>query len=297
VTALQPRVTATIPLTVTLLSPLHHGAGNSGNTQLLRTAEIVLPDGSMAVVPWVSGSSLRHAIRHACAELTLTAVAATPRTLTKPVVDLLYSGGALTSSPTAQVDLATHRRLDELWAPAGLLGYAGRGQIWAGSLYVDHLNLVCEENAWRLPQHLAAHPHRSLPAAALRDEDFGTRHDTAGGDGSRWLDVDLWAAVPAEYRTNQMIFDWQVIRAGAVLYGTLRLAAATVAHVQALHVAWQWLTAAGTMNLGAKRAQGYGLCRVDADWSAIPPAAADMVTALQQHPAEVLASLTEAAGK
>lgn len=293
----QPRITATIPLTVTLLSPLHHGAGTSGNTQLLRTAEIVLPDGTMAVVPWVSGSSLRHAIREACAELTLTAVNATARSLTKPVVDLLYSGGALTASPTAQVDLAVHRKLDELWAPAGLLGYAGRGQIWAGSLYVDHLNLVCDENGWRLPPRLAGHPHRALPAAALRDSDFGTRHDTAGTAAGRWLDVDLWEALPEDKRANQMIFDWEVVKAGAVLYGELRLAAATVAHAQALRVAWEWLTAAGTIHLGAKRAQGYGLCRVDADWTQVPPADADMVATLQQHPAEVMAILTEAAGK
>jgi len=248
-------------------------------------------------VPWVSGSSLRRAIRHACAELTLTAVAAAPRALTKPVVDLLYSGGALTASPTAQVDLATHRRLDELWAPAGLLGYAGRGQIWSGSLYVDHLNLVCEENGWRLPERLANHPHRALPAAALRDGDFGTRHDVTGTVAGRWLDLDLWEALPEDGRTNQMIFDWEVVKAGAVLYGELRLATATVAHAQALRVAWEWMTAAGTMHLGAKRAQGYGLCRVNADWSAIPPADADMVTALQQHPVEVMAILTEAAGK
>jgi hypothetical protein len=291
------RITAEIPLTVTLLSPLHHGAGTSGNTQLLRTAEIVLPDGTTAVVPWVSGNSLRHAIRHACAELTLDTVGATPGTVTKPVIDLLYSGGALTSSDTAQIDLGTHRRLDSLWAPAGLLGYAGRGQIWAGSLYVDHLNLVCAENAWRLPPGLAGHPHAALPAAALRDEDFGTRHDQAGTSTGRWLDVDLWAAVGDKDRTSQMIYDWQVIRAGATMYSTLRLAAATAAHVQALRVAWQWLTAAGTMHIGAKRAQGYGLCRVDADWSRLPDLDVDFVGQLQQHPDEVMAVLTQAAGK
>jgi hypothetical protein len=293
----QARITATIPLTVTLLSPLHHGAGNSGNTQMLRTQEIVLPDGSTAVVPWVSGNSLRHAIRHACAELTLTGIGERPGTVTKQVIDLLYSGGALTSSDAAQVDLGTHRRLDALWAPAGLLGYAGRGQIWAGTLYTDHLNLVCAENGWRLPARLATHPHAGLSAAALRDEDFGTRHDPVGTTVDRWLDMDLWAGMADKDRTTQMIYDWQVIRTGAVLYGMLRLAAATVAHVQALRAAWQWLTVAGTMHLGAKRAQGYGLCQVDADWSTLPDLDTDFVAGLEQHRDEVLGMLTAAAGK
>lgn len=291
------RITATIPLTVTLLSPLHHGAGTSGNTQILRTQEIVLPDGTSAVVPWVSGNSLRHAIRHACAELTLAGVGARPGTVTKQVIDLLYSGGALTSSETAQVDLGVHRRLDALWAPAGLLGYAGRGQIWAGTLYADHLNLVCEENAWRLPARLAGHPHARLSAAALRDEDFGTRHDTVGTTVDRWLDMDLWVGLPEKTRTTQMIYDWQVVRAGAVLSGGLRLAAATVAHAQALRAAWEWLTAGGTMHLGAKRAQGYGLCRVDADWSALPDLDVDFVAALREHADEVMGMLAVAAGK
>lgn len=293
----QPRITVTIPLTVTLLSPLHHGAGTSGNTQLLRTQTIVLPDTTTAVVPFVSGNSLRHAIRHACAELTLTTIDAKPGTISKPVIDLLYSGGALTASDTAQIDLRTHRRLDDLWAPAGLLGYAGRGQVWSGTLYVDHLNLVCQENAWRLPARLANHPHTKLSAAALLDEDFGTRHDTVGTGVDRWLDWDLWTGMPEKDRTTQMIYDWQVIRPGAVLYSTLQLAAATIAHAQALRTAWEWLTAAGTMRLGAKRAQGYGLCRVEADWSALPELDAGFVSKLQQHSDEVMAVLAEAAGK
>jgi hypothetical protein len=293
----QPRLQAVIPLTITLVSPLHHGAGTSGNSQLLRTQELTLPDGSAAVVPFVSGNSLRHAIRHACAEVTLGAVGARQGSLSKPVVDLLYSGGALTASPTAQIDLAAHRQLDALWAPAGLLGYSGRGQIWAGSLYVDHLSLVCAENAWRMPEGLRDHPQAQLPAAGLRDEEFGTRHDPVGTSVDRWLDMDLWTEMPTQERTSQMIYDWQVIKAGATLYGALRLAGATVAHAQALRVALEWLTAAGTMHLGAKRAQGYGLCRVEADWSALPTLDADFVGDCQRHAGALMGLLATAAGK
>lgn len=289
-------ITATIPLTFTLTTPLHHGAGTSGNSQLLRTQEIVLPDGSTAVVPFVSGNSLRHAIRAACAELTLTAVDAQPGTLTKPVVDLLYSGGALTSSDTAQIDLGVHRTLDQLWPVAGLLGYSGRGQIWSGSLYVDHIGLVCAENAWRLPKHVANHPHAVLSAASLRDEDFGTRHDAIGSPASTWVDPDLWAQSAA--RTTQMMFDWQVIKAGATMYGAFHLACATPAQTQVLRLAWDYLTVSGSFILGAKRAQGYGRCTVDVDWSQLPPIAdVDFVGTVRADAVRLMEIFPAAAGR
>jgi hypothetical protein len=298
--ATPTRIRALIPLTVTLLSPLHHGAGVSGNTAILRTQEGVNPwTGEDFVVPFVSGNSLRHAIRHACAEVTLAAVEAKLGSLSKPMVDLLYSGGALASPGTPQVDIEAHRRLDGSWAPAGLLGYASRGQIWAGSLYVQMLLPVCAENTWRMPHHphLINHPHASRPAASLCNEDFGTRHDVVGSAADRFLDAGLWLGLPDKDRTTQMIHERPVIKAGTVLYGAFELQGATVAHAQALRVAWEWLTSTGTLHLGAGRAQGYGLCRAEADWSQLPDLDVDFVATLQQHRDEVMELLAKAAGK
>lgn len=292
------RITTTVPITLISLSPLHHGAGVSGNTQRLRTQPAVNPyTGEEYTCPVVSGNSLRHAIRHACAEITLGAVNATPGSLSKPLVDLLYTGGALSGSDGSNVDLDGHRRLDSLWAPAGLLGYSGRGQIWAGSLYVDILLPVCRENLWRMPEHLKTLPAASRPVASLREEDFGTRHDPVGTPADRWLDHDLWLGLNSDRQSNQMIYDWQVVKAGTVWYGNLRLAAATVQHVQALRVAWEWLTASGTLHLGAKRAQGYGICQAEVDWSSLPDLDADWVASLGSHKEELMRLLSEAAGK
>lgn len=292
------RITAEIPLTIISLSPLHHGAGVSGNTQRLRTQPAVNPyTGEEFTCPIVSGNSLRHAIRHACAEITLGAVDATPGSLSKPLVDLLYTGGALSGSDGSNVDLDGHRRLDGMWAPAGLLGYSGRGQIWAGSLYCDILLPVCRENTWRMPERLKSLPAASMPVAALREEDFGTRHDPVGTSADRWLNHDLWLGLNGDRQSNQMIFDWQVVKAGTVWYGNLTLAAATVQHAQALRVAWEWLNAAGTMHLGAKRAQGYGRCKAEADWSALPDLDTGWVAELSGYRDELMALLAQAAGK
>lgn len=285
--------TTVIPLTLTLRAPLHHGAGTAGNTQILRTQEIVLPDGTPTVVPYVSGSSLRHEIRQAAADHLLASIEAPPGSLRKPVVDLLYSGGVLTSSGS-NVDLDVHRRLTELWPALSLLGYAGRSNIWSGVLSVDHVHLVCSDNAWRLPAHLANHPHASLPAAAARDEDFGTRHDILGGPPGRWVEADLWTGT-----TTQMIFDWQVIRAGSVMHTALRLTNATEGHIDALTATWSHMADPdGCIHLAAKRAQGYGLCHVDLPHGAPETATAGVVyrDRLREHGAEILTLLDKAAG-
>lgn len=290
------RFSATIPVTFTSLSPLHHGAGVSGNTQILRTQPAINPNtGEEFVSPIISGNSVRHAIRDALAEATLTRLGAQPGTLSKALVDLLYSGGALTGGGDASnVDIAGHRNLDTLWPAAGLLGYAGRGQIWSGSLYAQILLPVCRENAWRMPHHphLREHPMAQVSVNTLREEDFGTRHDVTGTHADRWVGLDMWGA-----GTNQMIYDWQVMKAGTIWYGTLQLAAATPQHAAALKTAWDLLTADGTMHLGAKRAQGYGHVAVEADWSAVPPVDGTWLDAVAEHRDELLALLNAAAGK
>lgn len=297
--ATSARIRADIPLVLTSTSPLHHGAGTSGNTQILRTQPAINPHtGEEYACPIVSGNSLRHAIRHALAEITLGAVDAQPGELSKPLVDLLYSGGALTGSEGSNVDLSGHRNLDERWPAAGLLGYAGRGQIWSGSLYAPILLPLCQENLWRTPEALRTHPMAARPVASLRGEEFGTRHDVAGTSADRWLDHDLWLGLPDEKRSSQMIYDWQVTLPGTVWYGSLMLHAATVAHAQALRVAWEWLTAVGgVLHLGAKRAQGYGVCQAVADWSGLPDLDAGFVAVLAEHKVEVMRLLAEAAGK
>ena len=88
----------------------------------------------------------------------------------------------------------------------------------------------------------------------------------------------------------------QVVKSGTVWWGTLRLAGATLGHVQALRVAWEWLTASGTLHLGAKRAQGYGLAKAEADWSQLPELEPDWVGQLHEHRDTVMSLLAAAAG-
>lgn len=284
-----------LPLTLTALAPISHGAGTSGNTQLLRTREVIAPDGRRASVPYVSGNSLRHTLRDALAWHLVRTLEIPDGSLPKRSVDLLWSGGALTATGS-QADLAMIRRIHALLPGLGLLGYSARSDIASGTLWVDDAELVCAENADRLPPRLAAHPHAALGNGALRTEVFGTRHDVAGSAVDRFIDI-TGLETPA---TTQMIYDMQVVKPGSVLWSGLHLAAPTAGHAAALAAAL--LQAAPdtdgrpVLHLGGKRSTGFGACRLEADLAPLGDADA-LAGAYEQHlrdnRADVLALLDE----
>lgn len=257
-----------LPLRYTLTAPLHHGAGAAGNTSLLRRQDIVMPDGTAARVPYVSGNSLRHALRDALAWHLVRTLQVADGSLPKPVVDLLWSGGAITRTGP-QSDLARSRCVEDLLPQLALLGFSAGSDMTAGTLYVNHLHLVCAQNAWRLPASVAALPAAAHAAGAYQGEEFGTRHDVAGSAVDRYVD-----AAAGDTQTTQMIYEVQVLKAGSVLAGSLDVtAAATAAQRRVLLVA---LDEAAPLRggvrmarLAAKAGTGFGQARLDADLEAL----------------------------
>jgi hypothetical protein len=279
---------AQIRWTLTATAPIHHGAGTAGNTALLRTQEILLPDGTQTAVPFISGNSIRHAIRDALAWRLVRALALPEGSLSKAQVDLLWSGGALTKTGS-QVELDQARRWTALIPSLGLLGYSAQSDIVTGALRVDNLNLVCAENAWRLPAHLVGHPHAAIPAGRFRGEEFGTRHDITG-TGVDILVASGMVAPP----TNQMIYEHQVLLPGSTLWGALWMEAATAVQVDALHAALHSIAGDGTMHVGARRSSGFGGCRVTISTDLDESATARHDTHLAEHRDDILAALAEA---
>jgi hypothetical protein len=254
-----------VPLTLTAAEPILHGAGNSGNTQLLRTQDVLLPDGRRTAVPFVSGNSLRHTLRDALAWHLVRLLDVPGGSLPKAVTDLLWSGGSL-SSTGSTVDLGMMRRVHALLPGLGLLGYSARSDITAGTLWADNVHIVCAENQFRLPARLASHPHASHPAGASRSEEFGTRHDVAGTSVDRYIAL-LDGTEPA--KTTQMIYDAQVIKAGSVLFSGLHLLAPTAGHraalAAAIDVAAPLRGGRRHLALGGKRSAGFGDCTLSPD--------------------------------
>lgn len=284
-----------IPLLFTLTAPLHHGAGTAGNTSLLRRQDIMLPDGARARVPFVSGNSLRHRLREALAWHLVDTLAVEDGSLPKTTVDLLWSGGALTRTG-AETDLECARRVERLLPSLALLGYSAGSDIVAGTLTVGNLHLVCAENEWRLPRNVAVLPQAALRAGALQGEEFGTRRDVAGGPVDRLLEV-----AGAPLATTQMIYDMQVVKAGALLAGYLEVhPAATAAQravlAAAVELAAPYAAGRRETTLGAKAAVGFGRAMLDVDLVALADPGESLAWwsgHLAAHRGEILDLLTE----
>jgi len=250
---------STIEVRAKALDPIHHGAGTAGNTSLLRVQEVLLPDGEMARVPFVSGNSIKHRLREAMVHHAVNVLDVPDHSISTAVVNLLYSGGALTATG-ANVDLALHREFQRLWPALGLCGYAAGNTMVQSKLAVSHWHLVCSENFWRLPTDLAAHKMSEMSAAALRSSDFGTRMSAATRAGVRGKIVE--GEEPGE--SGQMIYDFETISAGALLYGSIRITNATEMERAALAAGIATLQAKEkhVWQIAAKTSVGFGRCRV-----------------------------------
>lgn len=287
-TIIIPKGKTMLAYTATLTAPFHHGAGTQGNTSLLRTQDVVQPDGTVARVPYLSAASIRHGLRDALAWHTAHTIGIEDGTLTKQAVDLLWSGGAVTSTGS-RTDLDMLRRVDDLYPALSMLGYAAKSDIVTGTLRASDLILVCQENAARVTVATGETLRR---ASAYRGEEFGTRHDQATSPAGRYIQT-----ATGDLTTAQMIWDTQILITGSQLQGTLSLTpAATDMHDTVLKAAWALWTADGTAHLGAKTAQGYGTAHLDqATWSgaSITRALDEWTTHLTDHAAEIRQLLTD----
>lgn len=210
------------------LDQIHHGAGSSGNTQLLRTQDVVLPDGSEARVPFISGNSLKHQIRTSGVRFALEAMGVKPGSMSKSVVDMLFSGGHL-SKGGSSVDLTKARILGELFPVLSMCGYSAGNFMQSSKLRINNLHLVCAENEWRLPAECKELPAASKRAGLFRSENFGTRHEATRSptvaalltDGSKEKqELAVSKRKPKEEKqSSQMIYEFEVIKPGSVFFG------------------------------------------------------------------------------
>jgi hypothetical protein len=272
------------------LEPLHHGAGTSGNTQILRTQRIYSPTvGRIVRLPYISGNSFKHLIRAGSTKFALEAMGIEDGTLTKPVVHLLFSGGALgKKGSTVKIDKA--RELEKLFPALSMCGYSAANNMPPSKLKVDHLHLVCQENLFRMPAHLQKTPEAEKRMAEFRSEEFGTRHEPTRMDhtAKRMLpaeileadqksmslaadQVDRGTAREKQSGTAQMLYEFETITTGGLWWGGLWFDELTELELAALKsgLAYAARGKAGdggiVFMLGAKSSVGFG--RVSAQFT------------------------------
>lgn len=265
------------------VDPIHHGEGSSGNTQVLRTQRIYSPTVERLVkLPYISGNSLKHLIRAGAARFALEAMGIEDGSLTKPVVHLLFSGGALgKKGSTVKLDRA--RDLEGLFPVLSMCGYSAANVMPPSKLKIDHLHLVCQENLFRMPAHLQQTPEAAKRMAEFRSEEFGTRHEPTRIDhAARRLlpaavieadqeslalaatDWDRGVAREKQEGTAQMIYEFETVAAGALWWGGLYFDELTELEIAALKsgLAYAARGSAGDGGIiymvGGKSAVGFG---------------------------------------
>lgn len=281
------RTSGQIEMRCTALEPIHHGAGSSGNTQLLRMQEMIDAEGREVRVPFISGNSMKHRIRYHAVKYALDVLEVDDSALSKPEIDLLMSGGHLSKTAGA-VDLTRARKLERLFPAISMCGFSAGNTMTESKLSCSHLHLVCDENRWRLPADLADSPHALLRSRKMRSEEFGTRHDKGQSqDAVRYLTSGDVAQLEADAsdklkrskssktkdsgdkgQSAQMLYDFQVVKAGSRFYGTIRFRELTDLEMAALASAFHYATHAwdddkAVMHLGAKSSVGFGSVSVE----------------------------------
>jgi len=228
--------TVTYHLVIECLTPYVHSSGTLGNETIFMRERVANPDRPEDLpeeVPCITGNSLRHALREACAWLTLRLLDIEIGSLTPAAWHFLASGGAL-GAGAATLDVAEYRRLRDLMPFLGLFGGGTGTALTPGKLQVSFGMLLCEQNARRigaLCDALAERVSVMPPAQGFTERRQKTRRDARDHEAARHLlpgsateDWDRVRHTPAKEKDGgaeddaRMIAGYEVIIAGAQWY-------------------------------------------------------------------------------
>jgi CRISPR type IV-associated protein Csf2 len=284
--------------TVTALSSISHigpDGGGQNNTSYLRREKVVQPDGTVEMVPVISGNGMRGLLRdrgmwHMCGAL---GYGVNPETgevlgLGLPAFHFLFSGGTLTSVAGRGLDIDAARRVRELIPLVGVFGGAMGNQIMEGKLKIGKLIPVCQEAAHLLPEWCFGGQLASV--FDLTQQEAFTRKDDEHNERLRQIIAPevraLLEAKAAEKREakgtkdekpdaevgqhQQMLYYVETLAAGTRFFWELALEDVTDVEYDAFWVAMaEWARAP---YIGGKSGTGHGKVKVNfRDWMAIDP--------------------------
>lgn len=223
-------------------SIIHNGGEQNGVSSMLRREKFVQPDGSVEKVPVISGNSIRGILRDVGMYDMLQKVGYGVDKETGQVTGLplsafyfLFSGGALSSTGEAGINVDKFRKMKELIPLIGLFGGAIGNAIMPGKLKIGKLIPICKETLHLLPEQ-----YRNENAESIWEycqTEMYTRKDDEKNDRVRAMidsnvrallsggaaKVDLTKASTAQ----QMMYRVESIAAGTQFYWKVTLEDAT----------------------------------------------------------------------
>ena len=188
-------------LEIVAKSPIAHRGEMLGTMALMRRMKVIQPDGSIELVPVISGNSFRGVLRRIGEEL-LRDVLDYEGMLPLPVAHLLRNGGSIVKSTAAPL---TGRRLNDFRAlvpQVSVFGGAIGSAPISGCLRVGHVMPIISEAvpALRyeyegpLPSRLDVESHESY--SHTDDVSTGRDHGSGEGGASPLMRFDIEALAP-----------------------------------------------------------------------------------------------------
>lgn len=238
----------------TLLSSVSHIGEVTGIDSPFHRVKVIQPDGSIEMVPTITGNSIRGILRRSGVLHLLNVIGENPMALDK--FYLLFSGGALNKSDR-KIDLNQARRVRALLPLIGLLGGAMGNYIMPGKLGVESLYPVAVETAHLLfgseeGMNAAGYPSRSV-YDYMQTESY-TRFDDGKNPNHEGL---IGEQVKSKDETaQQMRYNVETMSAGTDLIGGFTFNRASELEQGAFWAAFTYF--ARNPVIGGKSATGHG---------------------------------------
>lgn len=283
--------------------PIAHAQGTIGNTQVIMRRKVMMPNGTDAMVPFITGDTMRHGLREAGSYALLQAAGLLddPQ-LSEGALRLLFAGGMVMGTAADVVRIEDERKWRELVPHLALLGGCIGNRIVPGKIEVGDAWLICEETVaggqlsksvleWLREEERMERPARAHVEMVQRVRMDPTlvpakRLLLASGDANR-VEQRLLASEVASAREDHagkdreksamMPFSYETVVAGSLF--AWRIDCVTHNDIERDALAMMVSTFANRMRVGGKKGTGNGLLDVvHAFGSHRPRAREDLLT-------------------
>lgn len=228
---------------VTATSSIIHNSGETnGNATLLRREKYVQPDGSVEIVPVISGNAMRGVLRDMGMYDMLQKIGygvnketGEVSGLPLPAFYFLFSGGALTSTGDEGINIDKFRKMREMIPLIGIFGGAIGNAIMPGKLKVGKLIPICQETNHLLPEKFRSEKAESIWEYCQTE--MYTRKDDEKNDKVRdMIDADVRklltegtakVSITKSSTAQQMIFRTETLAAGTRFFWKIIIEDAT----------------------------------------------------------------------
>lgn len=138
---------------VRAVQPISHTQENFGNYGVFMRKRIVMPNGSVQSVPYITGDSIRNRARRASTYALLDAAGLLGNeALTESALKLMFAGGGVTEKGDASVvNLDKYRELASLIPTLALFGGCTDNRPLPGQINIDEGNPICSETMHTAP--------------------------------------------------------------------------------------------------------------------------------------------------